>query len=116
MEDAWSPLGDPEYGLVRVEAGPQGRAEQVEDDRRCRAPCGQPPFDRTSSANPHRNRPCGHTKQGDNGQARNRPCHGDTEQQTSADPDAQPVEVSPSLRSLTAMVDFPPRRWGPPGH
>jgi hypothetical protein len=109
MEDVRSPLGDPEYSLVRVEAGPQGRAEQVEDSRRCRAPCSEPSVDRASSANPHRNWPCGHGKQGDNGQAWNRPRHGDPEQESGADPDGQPTEVSPSRQSLAARADFPPR-------
>ena len=116
MEDLWSPLGDPEYGLVRVEAGSQGRAEQVEDSRRRLASCGLPPVDRASSADPHHNRRCGYGKQGDNGQARNRPCHGDAEEQTRADPDGQPVEVPASRRSLAAMVDVPPRGWAPHGH
>jgi hypothetical protein len=112
MEDLWSPLGDPEYGLVRVEAGPQGRAEQIEDGRCCRASCGQPPFDRASSANPHRNRPCGYGKEGNNCQTRNRPRQGNAEEQTTADPNTQPTSqpaVSASTRSITAMVDSPPR-------
>jgi hypothetical protein len=108
VEDVRSPLGDPEYGLVRVEAGPQGRAEQVEDSRRRRAPCSEPSVDRASSTSPHRNWPSDHGKQGDHGQAW-RPRHRDAEQEPGADPDGQPTKVSPSRQSLAARVDIPPR-------
>ena len=52
VERLRSSLGNPDHGLVGIEAGQQGRAEQVEDRRSRATPDGQPPGGRAPPRRP----------------------------------------------------------------
>jgi hypothetical protein len=77
---------------VRVQSGPQGPAEQVEDSRCRLAPDRQPPTHRAPSDNPRHDRPRGRDKHRDNDQARNSQGDGDSEKQDRTDPSGQPPQ------------------------